>query len=111
MALRDPAEISSLSLEYVYVPVAAKVAGVAVDPSADAVALAFMVGRADPAPGDWKTASWDTDATTTPATYRARCLVGPAGAVQLVPGVYQVWVKINDSPEVPVKLAGPLKVT
>lgn len=107
----QPVEISSLSLEYVYVPVAARAAGAAVNPTSDAVALAFVVGATSPVSGDWKTATWDTDATTTPATYRVRCLVGPAGAVTLVPGMYQVWVKVTDSPEIPVKLAGPLKVT
>lgn len=102
----QPVEISALSLEYVYVPVAARAAGAAVNPTADTVAMAFMAGATRPTSGDWKTASWDTDATT----YRARCLVGTGGAVALNPGIYAVWVKVTDSPETPVRLAGPLKV-
>lgn len=107
----EPLTISSLSLEYVRVPVSARVSGNPVNPTSDTVAMAFMVGRTNPSVGDWKSASWDTDATTTPTTYRAQCLVGPSGTVTLVPGVYQVWIKVTDNPEVPIKLAGPLKVT
>lgn len=105
------AEISAASLEYVRVPVAAQSSGIAVNPTADVVQLAFMSGRTNPATGDWKAASWDTDVTTVPPTYRARCLVGPGGAVTLSPGTYLVWVKVTDSPEMPVKPAGPLKVS
>lgn len=105
-----PARICASSLEYVRVQIAAYASGATVDPSADTVQLAFMVGSAIPAPGDWKTASWETDSTTVPATYKARCLVGATGAVTLTPGVYQVWVKLTDSPETPVRQAGPLVV-
>lgn len=105
-----PAQISASSLEYIRVQVAAYTAGAAVNPTTDAVQMAFMVGSAVPASSDWKTATWDTDSTTVPATYRARCLVGTGGAVTLTPGTYQVWVKVTDTPETPVKLAGPLRV-
>jgi len=103
-------EISSASLEYVRARVEAIQSGSFLDPTADSVAMAFIAGSATPVSGDWKTASWDTDATTTPATYRAQCLVGPAGTVTLTPGVYAVWVKITDSPEIPVKRAGQIKI-
>jgi hypothetical protein len=105
-----PAQISASSLEYVRVQVAAFASGVAVNPTSDTVTLAFMSGSAVPASGDWKTGSWDTDSTTTPATYRARCLVGTGGAIVLTPGIYAVWVKVTDAPETPVKQAGALKV-
>jgi len=104
------AEISAVSLEYVLVPVAARASGADVDPTGDTVTMAFMLGDAAPVDGDMKTASWETDATTTPPTYFARCLVGPSGAVELKPGRYTVWVKITDSPEVLLRPAGPLKV-
>lgn len=105
-----PAEIPSASLEYVRVHVHAKASGADIDPTADTVAMAFMVGDAAPSSGDLKTASWETDPTTTPPTYYARCLVGTGGAIALKPGRYTVWVKITDSPEVPLRPAGPLKV-
>jgi hypothetical protein len=98
------------SLEYVRVPVYATSSGAQVNPTGDVVQMAFLPGSQAPESGDWKTASWDTDATTTPTTYRARCLVGPAGTVTLTRGTYTVWVKITDSPEVPVRAVGSLKV-
>lgn len=103
-------EISASSLEYVMVPVYAMASGAVVNPTSDAVAMAFMSSTAAPSSGDLKTASWETDATTEPDTYIARCLVGSGGAVTLTAGTYSVWVKITDSPEVPVRRAGLLKV-
>lgn len=103
-------QISAASLEYVRVRVEAIQSGSFYDPTADAVAMAFIGGNADPVSGDWKTASWDSDTTATPAVYRAQCLVGPAGTVTLTAGVYAVWVKITDSPEIPVKRAGQIKI-
>lgn len=102
------AEISAASVEYVRVPVSATASGAAVDPTADTVQMAFIATAAAPGVSDWKTASWETDATTTPDTYYARCLVG--SAVTLTAGTYTVWVKVTDSPETPVKRAGLLRV-
>lgn len=105
------AEIAATSLEYVRVPVSAEASGSTVDPTGDVVTMAFMTSTSSPASGDLKTASWETDATTTPDTYYARCLVGTGGAVVLTAGTtYHVWVKITDSPETPLKRAGRLRV-
>lgn len=101
---------STASNEYVRVPMASQRAGAPYDPTADVVQLAFLAGAGPPQSGDWKTASWDTDSSTYPPTYRAQCLVGPAGTVTLTAGVWSVWVKITDSPEVPVKRAGNIKI-
>lgn len=102
-------ELSVLSTEYVKVSVSAFVGGQYIDPSGDTVQMAFPLKGVDPVSGDWKAASWETvDATT----HNARCLVGPAGGViQLAKGAYEVWVKITDSPEVPAKNAGFLRIT
>lgn len=100
-------EIAATSVEYVKVPVSVTESGAAVDPTADTVQMAFTTGSG-PESGDWKTASWETDATTTPDTYYARCLVG--SAVTLAAGTYTVWVKVTDSPETPVKRAGLVRV-
>ena len=40
----------------------------------------------------------------------ARCLVGTGGAVALTAGTYWVFVKVTDSPEAPVVMAGPIRV-
>lgn len=106
-----PLVISSLSKEYVRVRVFAKNAGAAVNPTADVVEMAFKSDGTEPSTPDWKTAAWETDATTDPDTYYARCLVGPGGTVTLTDGSYDVWVRVTDSPEIPVKKAGRLVVT
>src|SRR6266508_2134109 len=100
-----PYSLSSLSLEYVRLPVSAKDSGVVVNPTSDAVAMAFIASGA-PAGGDWK-----TYATTTPPNYYACCLVGPAGTVTLAPGTYMIWLKITDTPEIPARAVAPLIVT
>lgn len=102
--------VSALSLEYVRVRVQATNAGAAVDPSGDTVVMAFPVAGTAPVSGDWKTAGWETDTTTSPDTYYARCLVGPAGTIALAAGVYDVWVKVTDSPETPAMKSGRLEV-
>lgn len=106
----SPKRIPASSKVYVRAKVSAKISGVWKDPTADAVKLAFMVGSTAPTSGDWQTGSWETDATTTPTTYYARCLVGPGGTITLTAGTYEVWVQVTDSPEVPVLQAGPLTV-
>jgi len=103
--------VSSLSLEYVRVAVSATANGSVVNVSADIVTMAFPVTGVAPVIGDWKSSSWETDATHTPATYYARCLVGPAGTVVLTAGTYDVWVKVTDNPEIPARKAGELFVS
>jgi hypothetical protein len=103
--------LSSLSLEHVRVRVSAVVNGAPINPTADVVAMAFKQADAEPSGGDWKTASWETDATSTPSTYYARCLVGPSGTVTLADGEWDVWIKVTDSPEVPVRKIGKVTVT
>jgi hypothetical protein len=99
------AEMSVLDLEYVEVPVAFTIQGVVQNPTADAVQLAFPSAGVDPVAGDWVTGSWEAGGPP----YVARALVGP-GAKVLGKGNYDVWVKVTDSPEVPVKKSGFLKI-
>lgn len=101
--------ISSLSTEYVQVPVAATAAGVAINPTTDVVQFAFMA-TGSPGTTDWKLGSWQTIA---PNTYLAQCLVGPgSGGVPLTAGTtYSIWIKVTDNPEVPVRQVGLLKIT
>jgi len=97
---------STLSLQYV----TAQITVQAGNPTADTVQFAFTTAGADPQPSDWKTGSWATVTGLPTGVYVAQCLVGPSGAVQLTAGTYQVWVKITDSPEIPVLQAGTLQI-
>jgi hypothetical protein len=101
--------ISSLSTEYVQAPISATAAGVPVDPTSDQVQFAFMA-TSSPGVSDWHVGSWETIA---PNTYLAQCLVGPgSGGIVLPAGAtYQIWVKVTDNPEVPVRQVGLLKIT
>lgn len=103
-------EISTASLDYVKVPITATEAGVAVDPTALPVTMAFLSTATAPVSGDFKTASWETVTSTDPDTYWARCLVGPGGAVTLTAGLYRVYAKVASSPETPVIVCGLLRV-
>lgn len=103
--------VSRASTEYIRVPMASERAGAPYDPTGDTVVMAFLAGAGPPESGDWKTASWDTDATTYPPTYLAQCLIGPTGGtVTLTAGIWTVWVRVTDSPEIPVKRAGQIKI-
>ncbi len=102
------AEIAAVSTEYVAVAVRHTEAGDAVDLSSTTVEMAFVAGAGSPT--TWYTASWDTDPSTTPPTYRARCLVGPDGTTELVAGTWVVWVRVTDSPEIAIRRTGQLRV-
>lgn len=99
--------ISSLSTEYIKVPVTATVSGVAINPTTDTVQFAFTAADVNPVLADWKSGTWETSG----GVYYARCLVGPAGTVTLAAGDYWVWLKVTDNPEVPVRAVGALRVT
>lgn len=90
-------QISVLSREFVSVPVSVTVDGVDIDPTGDAVQMAFVVPGTEPQEGDWKVAEWETG-----DEHRVRILVGPAGTVTLSPGTYTAWLRITDNPERPV---------
>lgn len=103
--------MSVLSTQYVLMPVATQAGGTIIDPTTDAVACAFKPVGAEPAGADWVPATWLQD--TTPGTFIAECLVGPApgSAITLDPGIYTIWLKITDNPEVPVLQPGTLQIT
>lgn len=102
-----PAQISSLSREYIYVEVVAK----GVD-AAELVTLpvewAFKSGDAEPSAPDWEPGSWVPGATIP----TARCLVGPGGDAVLADGEYTCWLRVTGATELPVKqLKGVLVIT
>lgn len=103
---------SALTLEYVPASVTVTVGGNPLNPTGDTVQFAFMPDGVNPGIGDWKTGSWDgMQPRPTGNAYLAQCLVGPGGTVALTPGVYTMWIKIVDSPEVPVIPCGLLTIT
>ena len=101
-----PARLSVASLEAVRVTVAATLGESVVDPTNDAVYLAFTGVGATPGSGDFVAGDWDTTAAGSQAT----CLVGPGGSAVLTAGLYSVWCKVSDDPEIPVRLVGDLGV-
>ena len=94
---------SSLSTQYVQVLVQVTAAA-PYDPSRDSVAFAFTNASAFPAQvpgsGDWNPGEWDV---WPGPLYYAQVLVGPAnGGVVLSNGTWQCWLRVTDSPEIPV---------
>jgi len=100
-------KLSQLATMYVKVPVAGTENGAAIDPTGDTVELAFVDQYAQPASGDWQTASWEVAGSD----YLARLLVGPnGGTITLATGVYGAWVKVAATPETVVLPCGELTV-
>ena len=103
--------VSHLGTEYVLVPIAASKAGVPYNPTADVVQFAFMPNDVQvPQVSDWVNGSWETVATNIIYPYNARCLVGSSGSTALTAGNYVMYLKITDSPEVPVLVGGQLVI-
>ncbi len=110
MSATGAVSISRLSLQYLTVPVQAFKAGVAYNPTSDAVAFAFVdVNGAVPTAGMWITGSWITLPNYS-YPWAAQCLVGPGGSTAPTTGTYTVWLQIADNPEVPVLIAGQMQV-
>lgn len=106
--------VSVLSAEFIKVRVQATVNGVTpYNPTADVVQFACPAREADPVGGDWFNGQWETETIVTPngtvAIYRALGLIGSGGKV-LARGSYDVYVKIFDNPETPVRFVGVLEV-
>ena len=104
--------MSHLATQYYLVPVSAAKSGLPYNPTGDTVQFAFMPTPTQvPGNSDWQAGSWDTDTTNILYPYSAKCLVGPSGTITLGIGSYIVYVKITDSPEIPVLVAGQLQVS
>jgi hypothetical protein len=100
---------SSLSTNYIQVQIA-PVSPADYDPTSDTVQFAFTLETyPETSPVTWHTGSW---VTFPGPVYWAQCLVGPANSgVVLALGLWQVWVKVTDDPEVPVIQQVYLQVT
>lgn len=97
---------------YLYVDLGAKIAGVAVDPTGYTVQVAVMLGEARPTSGDFKAATWVTNATTVPPTYSARLLIGvgaPSGITLQAGQQYTVYGKILAGAEIVILRSGMIQ--
>lgn len=104
--------MSQLATKDYLLPVAASKAGSAYDPSGDTVQFAFMPQAAQvPQSSDWVAGSWEASPSSLLYPWNAVCLIGPAGTVTLGTGVYVAYVKITDSPEIPVDIVGYLEIS
>jgi len=103
---------SHLSLKNIYLPVSATQLGLPYNPTADVVQFAFLPQPTQvPQPTDLVPGAWETWTTDVLYPYRAKCLVGPGGAITLGIGNYVIWVKISDNPEIPFDIVGQLQIS
>lgn len=86
--------------------------GAAVDPTGYTVTAAAVATDTAPAAASsaWKAATWDTDATTSPTTYRAQVVFGPSGVQELAAGVWWLFFKVVTGSETVILPSGPFKV-
>lgn len=101
-------EQSALATEYVMALVSIKKSGVFVNPTSDIIQMAFPVVGSPPV--TWLDGSWETDNSTGTPRYYARCLIGPGGEAELAVDDYEVFMKVTDDPEVPVRKLGVLSI-
>ncbi len=82
--------------------------GQPLDPTGGTVQMAFLAGMLDePASGDWKAGSWDTNEI---GQFVAQCEIGPSGAIALTAGTWWVWTKIVLSGSTVIRQAGSIVV-
>ncbi len=103
------------TLQYLRVAVKATVNGnTAYNPTSDTVQFGFQLETTytpTQAPTVWYAGSWETVGSGSQVSYVARCLVGPGGTFTPTAETdYWFWVKITDSPEIPVLFVGELQV-
>jgi hypothetical protein len=111
MAMLPP--ISAQSKEYVKVPVTARDSGGIINPITGSNAFAFLAPEATPAGGTtWTSGDWETVTQTGSGApiYKARCLIGPGGSIQLVVGSYDVWLRITYQTETVMRKVGSLRI-
>ena len=105
--------ISSVSTQYVLVPVRAWNQGQPYNPTALPVAIAFIDGWGKPTEEDWNPdeSSWASTSTVN-GYYQAQCLVGPGeDAVDLAVGAWNMWIQVTGDPEIPEIVCGTLTIT
>lgn len=100
-------QIASVSTEYVSSDVTAMAGGIGINPTGFPVEFAFTQNGTEPQSGDWHNGTWGS----TNPPYVAQILIGPAnGGLVLAKGVYQIWVRVITSSQVPVISVGTLVI-
>jgi hypothetical protein len=101
------ATLSALSTEYLRYQVTATVGGNSYNPTSDTIQFAFPLTGVTPV--TWYSGTWEAIA----GSFYARILVGPSsGVISLASGsVYDVYIKITDSPEIPVRKVSTITVS
>jgi hypothetical protein len=74
------------------------------------VQMAF-VASGKPGNSDWTGCTWETVNVAGELVQIADCQIGPNGGLVLAPGSYGAWVKVVDSPDIPVRQVGILQIT
>lgn len=97
--------ISSQSREYLRYWVKAKVDGLDYNPTSDNVEFACPVAGGTPTV--WVDGVWEE----VEGSFFALGLIGPGTGMALSAGEYDVYIRITDSPEIPVKKVDRLKIT
>lgn len=103
--------ISHLATYPVTVPVSVTKLGVPYNPTSDVVQFAFLAQATQtPQPSDWVTGSWASDPSNVLYPQSAVCVIGTGGTITLGVGRYMVYVRVYDSPEIPVSYCGYLTI-
>ena len=106
------------SVETVRIPWASLTTlGVLEDPTASTVEIGFSADR-EVEPTIWNAAAWETSeeirlpvgGTIVETPYKATILIG-SGATDLAEGLHAMWVRVTDSPEVPIRFVSFVEVT
>ena len=106
------------SVETVRIPYASlSTLGVLEDPTAATVEIGFSADR-ETEPATWNTAAWETSeklrmpvgGTIVESPYKAAILIG-TGATDLAAGLHAMWLRVTDSPEVPIRFVMFVEVT
>lgn len=91
------ATIPAVSTEYLHGPVTANVT---LDAQVVEVAFVTPSSAVPDASTSWITAAWEGSPGLT-RTWRV--LIGPSTTAPLAAGAYGVWVRVHDTPEIPVR--------
>lgn len=106
------------SVETIRIPVATLDSlGVLENPTAATAEIGFSADR-ETEPISWNAAGWETSetlrmpvgGTIVESPYKATILFG-SGATALAAGLHAVWLRLTDSPEVPIRFVGFVEVT
>lgn len=99
--------IAVVSTEFVSADVTAMIGSLGINPTDFPVQFAFTQSGAEPQSGDWHNGEW---ASSNPP-YVSQILVGPANSgLILAVGIYQIWVRVITSSQVPVISVGTLVI-